>query len=221
MLFLQILLFLALAAVAGFLFARFVLVRPKAESRSVEPEWRSQLETAVRERDQFRAELQDARARAGASRDTDERLEQRDSELQAARRRIEQLEAELEQVRAGEVAAKEEVERLHAAPGGAAADGPPGEPPEQLGEPVGAPDDLKKISGIGPGIERTLNGLGIYHYRQIAAFSPENVLWVDRRLRFRGRIDREDWVGQAKALVEAGETGPDRGENGSGDAARV
>lgn len=220
MLFLQILLFLALAAVAGFLFARFVLVRPGGATGSVEPEWRSQLATALRERDQFRAELQDARAGSGAPRDAEERLEQRESELQAARRRIAELETELEQVRAREVPAKEDMEPSQAAPGGPA-DGPPGEPPEQLDAPVGAPDDLKKISGIGPGIERTLNGLGIYHYRQIAAFSPENVLWVDRRLRFRGRIDKEDWVGQAKALVEAGGTGLDRSENGSGDAARA
>ncbi len=77
-------------------------------------------------------------------------------------------------------------------------------PPARLAAPEGQPDDLKKISGIGPGIEKTLHDLGVFHYRQIAAFTPENVAWVNRRLRFKGRIERENWIGQAKTLV-AGE----------------
>jgi predicted flap endonuclease-1-like 5' DNA nuclease len=79
-----------------------------------------------------------------------------------------------------------------------------GAPPPPLPSPEGAPDDLKQISGIGPGIEKTLHGLGIYHFRQIAQFTPDNVAWIDQRLRFKGRIEREDWIGQARRLA-AGE----------------
>jgi len=74
-------------------------------------------------------------------------------------------------------------------------------PPPSLARPEGEPDDLKRISGIGPGIEKTLHELGIFHFRQIAAFTPENVVWVNQHLRFRGRIEREDWIGQARRLV--------------------
>jgi NADH-quinone oxidoreductase subunit E len=74
-----------------------------------------------------------------------------------------------------------------------------------LSAPEGEPDDLKKISGIGPGIEKTLHGLGIYHFRQIAGFTSDNVAWVNQRLRFKGRIEREEWIEQARKLA-AGET---------------
>ena len=70
----------------------------------------------------------------------------------------------------------------------------------------GVADDLKKISGVGPKLEKTLNGLGIYHFAQIAAFTPDNAAWVDRRLRFKGRIDREKWIDQAKVLAGGGDT---------------
>ncbi len=70
----------------------------------------------------------------------------------------------------------------------------------------GKPDDLKKISGIGPKLEGLLNELGIYHYDQIAAWNDENAAWVDNYLAFKGRIEREDWIGQAKTLAAGGET---------------
>ncbi|MEZ5670250.1 MAG: 50S ribosomal protein L21 [Alphaproteobacteria bacterium] len=76
-----------------------------------------------------------------------------------------------------------------------------GSPPELLTAPQGEADDLKKISGVGPKLEKTLNELGIYHYAQIAAFTPEQVAWVDERLKFKGRIEREDWIEQAKTLA--------------------
>lgn len=79
--------------------------------------------------------------------------------------------------------------------------------PEALSGPKdgGKADDLKKISGVGPKLEEKLNGLGIYHYAQIAAFTPENIAFVDDKLNFKGRIDRDDWLGQAKALDEGKE----------------
>lgn len=70
----------------------------------------------------------------------------------------------------------------------------------------GGADDLRKISGVGPKLEKTLHGLGIFHFSQIADFTRDNVTWVDRHLRFKGRIDRENWIEQAKVLAAGGET---------------
>jgi NADH-quinone oxidoreductase subunit E len=68
----------------------------------------------------------------------------------------------------------------------------------------GKPDDLKKISGVGPKLEAVLNGLGIYHYDQIANWTAADTAWVDARLKFKGRIERDGWIGQAKALAGKG-----------------
>lgn len=65
----------------------------------------------------------------------------------------------------------------------------------------GGADALKRISGIGPKIEEILHELGVFHFDQIAAWTDENVAWVDDHLRFKGRVQREDWIGQAKALA--------------------
>jgi len=63
------------------------------------------------------------------------------------------------------------------------------------------PDDLKKISGVGPKIESRLNDLGIYTFEQIAAWQKAERDWVDSYLSFKGRIERDQWVSQAKALA--------------------
>ena len=67
------------------------------------------------------------------------------------------------------------------------------------------PDDLKLISGVGPRNESLLHELGIYTWAQVASWQQAEREWVDSYLRFKGRIEREDWVGQAKALAEGGE----------------
>ncbi|MEZ5803024.1 MAG: NADH-quinone oxidoreductase subunit E [Rhizobiaceae bacterium] len=66
------------------------------------------------------------------------------------------------------------------------------------------PDDLQLISGVGPKIEGTLHSLGIFTFAQIAAWKKAEREWVDGYLNFRGRIEREDWVKQAKALAKGG-----------------
>jgi len=63
------------------------------------------------------------------------------------------------------------------------------------------PDDLKKISGVGPKIESRLNDLGIYTFEQIAAWQKPERDWVDSYLSFKGRIERDRWVSQAQALA--------------------
>lgn len=67
----------------------------------------------------------------------------------------------------------------------------------------GAPDDLKAIGGIGPKLEKVLNGFGIWTYGQIAALTGGEILWLDEQLGFRGRIARDEWQKQAVALAAA------------------
>jgi NADH-quinone oxidoreductase subunit E len=72
--------------------------------------------------------------------------------------------------------------------------------PMRLDGPRGSIDDLTVISGVGPGNQQELNELGIYHYWQIASWTPENVAWVSNRIRFPKRIVRENWMAQAAKL---------------------
>ncbi|MCV0398082.1 MAG: NADH-ubiquinone dehydrogenase [Rhizobiaceae bacterium] len=62
------------------------------------------------------------------------------------------------------------------------------------------PDDLKAIAGIGPKLETVLNDLGIWTYDQVAALGEAQIAWLDEKLGFKGRIQRDDWVGQARKL---------------------
>ncbi len=73
-------------------------------------------------------------------------------------------------------------------------------------EDVKQVDDLKKISGVGPKIESTLNKIGIFTYDQISKWNDDNVKWVDEYLSFKGRIGREDWISQAKTLASGEDT---------------
>ena len=73
--------------------------------------------------------------------------------------------------------------------------------PEQVDKPEDGGDDLTAITGIGPRIGEVLNELGIYRYAQIAAWTPENETWIENHLSFKGRVSRENWVEQAKALM--------------------
>ena len=77
-------------------------------------------------------------------------------------------------------------------PGGAFLDAPRG----------GKADDLKLIKGIGPKLEERLNSLGLYHHDQIAALTEAQIAHIDEQLDLRGRITRDDWVGQAAALAK-------------------
>ncbi|WP_109467410.1 endonuclease [Albibacillus kandeliae] len=71
----------------------------------------------------------------------------------------------------------------------------------------GKADNLKKIKGVGPKLEGVLNGVGVYHFDQIAAWSEADVAWADENLvGFKGRVSRDDWVAQAKILASGGET---------------
>ncbi len=70
--------------------------------------------------------------------------------------------------------------------------------------PGGEPDDLKLISGVGPVLEGKLHALGITTYAQVAKFKKADIAKVDEVLNFKGRIERDEWVKQAKALAKGG-----------------
>ena len=78
------------------------------------------------------------------------------------------------------------------------------EAPEVLSSPLGAPDDLTRIKGIGPRLSAKLNELGIFHFRQIAAWQSPQAAWVEDYLAFKGRVTREDWIGQARRIIANG-----------------
>ena len=67
-------------------------------------------------------------------------------------------------------------------------------------------DDLKQLKGVGPKLEQTLNDLGFWHFDQVAKWGADEISWVDDNLKFKGRIERDGWVDQAKILAEGGET---------------
>ncbi|RAZ88285.1 NADH-ubiquinone dehydrogenase [Mesorhizobium hawassense] len=74
--------------------------------------------------------------------------------------------------------------------------------PKAVDKPA-TPSDLKAISGIGPKLEKVLNGLGIWTYGQIAAWTSQEIAWVEDYLSLAGRIGRDDWKAQAAALAAA------------------
>jgi NADH-quinone oxidoreductase subunit E len=69
----------------------------------------------------------------------------------------------------------------------------------------GTPDDLKVIKGIGPVFEKELNEKGIYYYRQIGAWKAVDIKMIESDVltKFPGRIKRDEWVKQGKALAKA------------------
>ncbi len=76
----------------------------------------------------------------------------------------------------------------------------------------GKADDLQDIAGIGPMLERLLNDAGVWHFDQIASWKARDIAYFNGRIPgFRGRITRDGWVAQARALVAA-RPGDDAGQ---------
>jgi NADH-quinone oxidoreductase subunit E len=98
--------------------------------------------------------------------------------------------------------AKEPVAAVTSPPAAAAAPSAPAKV-----EKPARPDDLKAISGIGPKLAQVLNGLGIWTYAQIAAWTETDVAWVDDFLGSKGRVGRDGWIAQAAMLAETPKTG--------------
>ena len=74
--------------------------------------------------------------------------------------------------------------------------------PVLLEKPKGQADDLTQIKGIGEKLSTLLNTLGVYHFSQIASWTKADGEWIDEKLSFKGRVAREKWVQQAKALAK-------------------
>jgi len=83
----------------------------------------------------------------------------------------------------------------------------PGTKPPGIAAPDGGnADNLKLIKGIGPKNEKISNALGVYHFHQIADWTPDEAVWVGHHMAFPGRIEREHWIPQAKLLASGGDT---------------
>jgi len=83
----------------------------------------------------------------------------------------------------------------------------PGRRPPTLSAPLGpGKDELALIKGIGPRNEKSLNGLGIFHFCQIADWSAGEAEWIGHAMAFPGRIEREHWIEQARVLCAGEET---------------
>ncbi|MBN2907289.1 MAG: 50S ribosomal protein L21 [Rhodobacteraceae bacterium] len=88
-----------------------------------------------------------------------------------------------------------------AAPKKAAAKKPAAKAEAPVAAAAGA-DDLKKLSGVGPALEKKLHAAGITTFAQIAAWTEADVAEMDEKLSFKGRIEREGWIAQAADLAK-------------------
>jgi small subunit ribosomal protein S2 len=102
------------------------------------------------------------------------------------------------------------IERGQAASGvdvGASAE-PPSEPLPGKGArfkgiegPRGEADDLKRITGVSVKLEQRLNDAGVFHFWQIADLDADGAGLLDKQLRLKGQIAKDDWIGQSKKFV--------------------
>jgi large subunit ribosomal protein L19 len=68
-------------------------------------------------------------------------------------------------------------------------------------KPKGEPDNLTQIKGLNAELAARLGGLGVIKFEQIANFSDDDIANVDEALSLNGRLEKEDWVGQAQKLL--------------------
>lgn len=106
---------------------------------------------------------------------------------------------------AGTAASRSRIETPAASKPAAAKQKPP-KMPKAAPAAAAVPDNLKQIKGVGPGIEAKLNAAGINSFAQIAAWTKKQQVEFAEQLSFSGRIEREDWVSQAKTLAKGGST---------------
>lgn len=191
---LLVLLFLFIAFLIG-LIAGWLYWRGRLESL------RTRLTGSQESLARTQAEREEATVALDRSRQDGERLQ---AELQSARTNLHDCQAEKGQMRADLQALREAMAQPGISSGGVqalvgvipAADG-------------GDRDDLKRISGVGPAIEKKLNELGIFTYAQISRFDDALVERVNAAIEFfPGRIARDNWVGQAKELLRQKQENP-------------
>jgi len=86
----------------------------------------------------------------------------------------------------------------------AKAEAPKKAAPKKAAPKAAAADDLKQLSGVGPALEKKLNAAGVTTFAQVAGWKKADVADMDEKLSFKGRIEREGWVAQAKNLAKKG-----------------
>ena len=78
--------------------------------------------------------------------------------------------------------------------------------PAKKAKPAAAADDLKQLKGVGPALEKKLHDAGVTSFAQIAGWDADDIARMDDALSFKGRIERDNWVEQAKTLASGAET---------------
>ncbi len=86
----------------------------------------------------------------------------------------------------------------------AKAEAPKKAAPKKAAPKAAAADDLKQLSGVGPALEKKLNEAGVTTFAQVAGWKKADVADMDEKLSFKGRIEREGWIAQAKDLAKKG-----------------
>jgi len=165
---------------------------------------RQKTNEAVAERNKLRDQLQDLESSVSSQQQNSVsskiQLEQLETEAGTLRYRVRQLEYQNKEHEESQAKLKHELERLQEErkERTAVSDHPfvrPFEPDEK--------DNLTDIKGIGPFIEKRLNMLGIYTFKQLSELTPELVDRVGNAIEFfPGRIERENWIGQARHFLK-------------------
>lgn len=209
---LQILLFIILAAVVGFI-TGWLLRGHGLETRLLasENEWRVKQHILQNENEHLHAELDNLKLGKSAVTASIKSSVQSNDALpfrSAANRQAQDTfyttdtgDQPLQRLRA-KLALIEEQETLSTVTGAKV-----NYPQTSLGpytdeEVNGEKDDLQQINGIDAEIEATLNSMGVYRYSQIAHFSADNIVWINEYMQFKGLIEENNWVGQARLLMQ-------------------
>lgn len=172
------------------------LVRERDALRTERDGMATEKKALLEERDALNTNLDASRNRAAKERDAAEDLRGENARLTS------ELEACRSEVAAAAVAAPVMAAAVETnADVDLGAD--VGTKPQGLDGPRGGmADDLKEINGIGPKLEKLLHSLGYFHFDQVAAWTAEELAWVDHNLEgFKGRATRDEWVKQAKEFA--------------------
>ena len=87
-------------------------------------------------------------------------------------------------------------------------------------KPKGEPDDLTQIKGVTAELAGRLNGIGVIKFEQVANFSDDDIANVDETLQLEGRMEREDWIGQAQRLLAEATAGEVAAGEGGAEPAK-
>jgi large subunit ribosomal protein L21 len=116
--------------------------------------------------------------------------EKKAAEKPAAKKTKKKAAAEAETVEAAEAPEKKKKATKKAAPA------------EKAEQGADAGSDLTQLGGVGPVLAKKLEKAGVTSLRQVAEWTEEDIARIDEELDFKGRIQRDDWVGQAKKLIK-------------------